>query len=217
MRYIAIGDIHGCLDELQRLLARLHHYMYKDNVTWIFLGDYVDRGPNVKGVVDLLLEFAKIHNCVFLKGNHEDMMMDAYEQGSWMRNGGQDTIRSYEGDKGEAFKKHLDLFYRRLWMKYETDTHFFCHAGVSPNYELDDQLPVDLLWIRQTFLKSDKDFGKIIVHGHTPESTTSPVIKDNRINIDQGCVFGGRLTALIIEEGSEKFVQVDSQFSWWDK
>lgn len=219
MTHIAIGDIHGCVDELQQLLQELSEYQNDSNVTWVFLGDYVDRGPNVKGVVNTLMDFNTKNNCVFLKGNHEDMMLDPYEQSNWWRNGGSETLRSYENSNGLPNEKdlrfHIDKFFRPLILNYQTEKYFFCHAGVHPHYELDNQLPSDLMWIRQSFLWSDKDFGKIIVHGHTPESLEKPVIKPNRINIDQGCVFGGHLTAVILEgENQPKFKQIQSNFKF---
>jgi serine/threonine protein phosphatase 1 len=209
---IAVGDVHGCLEELKQLIASLSQYHNRDDVRWVFLGDYVDRGPDVRGVVNFLMEFSQTNNCVFLKGNHEDMMLDPYSQADWLRNGGNDTLNSYP-DR-QIPQDHMN-FYRSLVFFYETETHFFCHAGVHPYYPLDEQSPNDLLWIRQTFLYSDKDFGKIVVHGHTPQDLENPVVRPNRINIDQGCVFGGRLTAVVLEDKHEpKFVQVQSNYSW---
>lgn len=221
MTHIAIGDIHGCLNELQQLISDLSEYQNDSNITWVFLGDYVDRGPNVKGVVNFLMDFNTKNNCIFLKGNHEDMMLDPYETYTWRKNGGYETLQSYGlnyqdvPEHDPKFKEHINNFYRPLITSYQTDKYFFCHAGVHPHYDLDEQLLSDLMWIRQSFLWSDKDFGKIVVHGHTPESLEGPVIKANRINIDQGCVFGGHLTAVILEDGKQpNFKQVKSNFKF---
>jgi len=220
---IAIGDIHATSDNLERLMIELKDFQNKsDDHTFIFLGDYVDRGPDAKGVVDYLLQFKEKNNCIFLKGNHEDMMLHPIDHGSWYRNGGIDTINSYKNQKD--FENHLEVFYKRLWLKYETPEIFFCHAGVHPSYPLANQIENDLLWIRKGFLGWPEPFEKMIVHGHSVESLDKPVQKTNRINLDTGAVFGGKLTAALLEPGKSiitggetlnvEFVQVDSSFTW---
>ena len=201
----AIGDIHGCARELELLIAQISP---KADDTVVFLGDYVDRGPDSKGVIDLILDLKTKTNVVALKGNHEQLFLDFLESpqspgaGVFILNGGGATLASYPGPGGsfEIPERHIEFFYG-LKVKYETDTHFFVHAGV-PIKPL-DQITTDdenlLLWSRQPFLSSSFDWKKTIVHGHTPVET--PDVKTNRINLDTGCVYNGHLTALELPSG----------------
>lgn len=197
----AIGDIHGCAEELRMLLRKLP--LTSDS--WIvFLGDYIDRGPNSKDVVDAIIEISQLYRTVALKGNHETMLIDfldrpdSEEGGLFIINGGGTTLASYGSADGSYGipPKHLE-FFRGLQLYFETPKYFFVHAGLPdvPIRELDPkEHGFDMLWIRQPFLESQYDWGKIIVHGHTPkwevEQTT------NRINLDTACIFDGRLTAM---------------------
>lgn len=199
-RTFAIGDIHGCSRELETLLRKINPQS-GDRV--IFLGDYVDRGPDARGVIDLILGLSQRCEVIALKGNHEAMFLDFLEQpesqgaGLFILNGGSSTLASYAGPGGsfEIPKEHIDFFYGlRLW--YETDTHFFVHAGVPMRAlatvsEEDEQT---LLWTRQPFLSTERKWEKIVVHGHTPAD--HPELRANRINLDTGCVYDGFLTAL---------------------
>lgn len=218
-RIFAIGDIHGCAVELEALLETLAP---KAGDLVIFLGDYVDRGPDSARVIDIILDLSRKVDVVALKGNHEAMFLDFLNfpesagAGLFVLNGGTLTLASYsrkqiaaqnsdaiKGQSGskseEAFvipKDHLD-FFNHLQLYYETEDYFFVHAGV-PEMSLEQiRLPdheLDLLWSRYPFLSSNFPWEKLVVHGHTP--TQNAEIKFNRINVDTGCVYGGRLTAI---------------------
>ncbi len=201
-RIFAIGDVHGCADELDALLTRLN--LIKTDLV-IFLGDYVDRGRNSRGVVDIILELANTCEVVALKGNHEELWLDFISQpGSRgavlsVLNGGSATLASYSDGQNQVQipDRHLE-FYRNLYLSCETEGYFFVHAGLSPNTSIQTAVqsptPAEMLWIREPFLNSQGSWGKVIVHGHTP--TKQPEIKSNRINLDTGCVYDGNLTAI---------------------
>jgi serine/threonine protein phosphatase 1 len=200
--YIAIGDIHGCSDLLELLLDKL-----PTAGTLVFLGDYIDRGPDSRGVVERLIQLRDERPCVFLRGNHEAMALHAMqgEQRStemWLYNGGIETLHSYGEDIPAA---HKDFLAATLPF-YATDAYIFVHGGVVPGSQPEETRPEELCWIREPFLTSDYDWGKLVIHGHTPLPTGRPEVKKNRINIDTAAVFGGRLTALLLPE--MQFVQV---------
>ncbi len=229
----AIGDIHGRADLLALLLATITSNAARskdaERRTLVFLGDYVDRGPESKRVVDLLLtELPWGFDAHFLKGNHEAIMLDFLEDPSylahWLANGADATFRSYGMDvtaliaKGaspeswrRAFLASLPASHREFFDTLELAVSFgdylFVHAGIRPGVPLEAQDPMDLVWIRGPFLNSEEDFGKIVVHGHTP--TPAPEIRANRIGIDTGAVFTDRLTALRLQNGSRQLLQVD--------
>jgi serine/threonine protein phosphatase 1 len=190
----------------------------------IFLGDYVDRGPACKEVIDILLhDLPQDFDTTFLKGNHEDLLLNALEDDlagrAWLMNGGFETIRSYgiEDDNSEQeqlhkFKKilsreHLE-FFRGLKLSYTCGDFFFTHAGINPEKSFDEQEERDLIWIRDRFLDSRKDFGKIVVHGHTP--VFSPDIRKNRIGIDTGAVYGRSLTTVMLDGTRREFLAIDA-------
>ncbi|MDH3378213.1 MAG: metallophosphoesterase [Gammaproteobacteria bacterium] len=197
----AIGDVHGSAKELGRLLSQLP--LQRDS-TIVFLGDYVDRGPDSRAVIDTILELRERYDVVTLLGNHEQMLLDFLDApqssgaGTFIYNGGSSTLAAYSSDRGDYSipPNHMD-FLRELDLYYQTDENFFVHAGVpdTPLHELD---PVDdrrtMLWIRDRFLKSTYSWSKTIVHGHSWIHDVE--IKSNRINLDTGCAYGGRLTAM---------------------
>jgi serine/threonine protein phosphatase 1 len=229
----AVGDIHGRADLLALLLTDIisdaGRSKDQERRTLVFLGDYIDRGPDSKRVVNLLLTgLPQEFDVHFLKGNHEAIMLDFLEDpsylGQWLANGADATFRSYGVDvtaliaKGaspetwrRAFLASLPATHREFFDNLELAVSFgdylFVHAGVRPGVPLEEQDPMDLVWIRGPFLKSEEDFGKIVVHGHTP--TAAPDIRANRIGIDTGAVFTDRLTALRLENGSRQLLQVD--------
>jgi len=199
-RILAIGDIHGCFDRVRALLDKLAIDVKRDNV--IFLGDYVDRGPDSKKVVDLMIHLQQENpdSYVFLKGNHEEMFLDYVENGplknSFLKFGGQETLKSYgHPDPGHIPKQHVE-FLKKLKPMHLTDRFCFVHAGLKPGVPIEKQKEEDLLWIRFSFIKSDYDWGKRIIFGHTPFDT--PLIEKNKIGIDTGAVYGGRLTCLVL-------------------
>ena len=230
----AIGDIHGRADLLALLLAVIISDAARSKGskrrTLVFLGDYIDRGHDSRRVVDMLLsDLPEGFDVHFLKGNHESIMLDFLEDpsylGQWLANGADATFRSYGMDVAELIRKgappetwrraflaslpeaHRD-FFETLELAVSFGDYFFVHAGVRPGVPLEAQDPKDLIWIRSPFLQSDEDFGKIVVHGHTPRPT--PEIRANRIGIDTGAVFTDRLTALRLEDGSRRLLQVEA-------
>jgi serine/threonine protein phosphatase 1 len=186
-----IGDIHGCLKPLQRLLEKIELQLDDELV---FIGDYIDRGPQVREVVDFLLGLP--FRCVFLLGNHEKMLLDyldGKDDGLFLPNGGTATLRSYGGDAGGIPPAHLS-FFRSLRPIYETPDYLFVHAGIRPMVSLDKQELEDLVWIRQEFFQFIGHFPKPVVFGHTPLQRV--LLLPDRIGIDTGCVYGGKLTCL---------------------
>jgi serine/threonine protein phosphatase 1 len=207
-KIFAIGDIHGCMLKLDNLMEKLHVNARED--TLVFIGDYVDRGPDSKGVIDSILEIRQvINNVVCLQGNHEQMFLNYYyehrDEELFMHNGGLRTLISYgfmsEG-RSENFNvpEHHLQFFSALRPFYETDHYIFVHAGLRPGIPLEQQDMDDLLWIRYDFINSPFDFGKTVIFGHTPISYHTPHIEKNKIGIDTGAVFGGRLTCLELPE-----------------
>jgi len=220
LRIYAIGHIHGRLDLLDELLARIRADIALRPAVrpvYVFLGDYIDRGTWSRETVDRLIEHGETSESVFLKGNHEQIAIQCLSDRSlfdqWLRFGGLETLVSYGvpaetlagarqiAELQAAFHGALPQthfrFFRDLQNSFESGDYFFAHAGAKPNVELTRQKESDLLWIRGEFLSSNCDFGKIIVHGHTPGSEVE--VGPNRINIDTGAFATGRLTCLVIE------------------
>jgi serine/threonine protein phosphatase 1 len=226
----AVGDIHGRLDLLQRLLEMIRRDAEASRAArriLIFLGDYVDRGPDSRGVVERLIgDVPQGFDVHFLKGNHEAILLDfiaePWRLDHWLQNGGEETMRSYGVDTQslallgsppsawrDAFSEALPethlRFFRNLQLSVTFGDYLFVHAGVRPGVPLGEQSAADLVWIRAPFLDHAEPFGKVVVHGHTPGE--EPVTRSNRVGIDTGAVFTGRLTALRLEDGSRRFLQ----------
>lgn len=213
-RLIAIGDIHGELDKLNRLL---HVVQPSASDQLVFLGDYVDRGKNSKGVIDRLIE---VHHqfppTIFIRGNHEQMLLDAlvelgvrdalrtrdlseeysdcpYESDleMFLSNGGKETLRSYRlQDMADFHEEHIAFFEKtRLWWKYEN--FVFMHAGAEPDIPMDMQDPYVVLWKRNSPPGRN---GEIHVVGHHP-TQGEPYFEPGRYNLDTGAVYGQNLTA----------------------
>lgn len=193
--YIAIGDIHGMSTLLDAVLEQL-----PAAGTLVFLGDYLDRGPDARGVINRLLRLRETRPCIFLRGNHEEMAMHALEnydsRPHWLANGGVATVESYGG---RLTPEHL-AFIEATLPYFATDDYIFVHAGIPPGQQPEDADPQDLRWIRAPFLNSHYAWGRLVIHGHTPTRTGEPDIQANRINIDTGAVYGGKLTALLLPE-----------------
>ncbi len=196
----AIGDIHGCFDKLRALMAQLR--VNKEEDILIFLGDYIDRGPQSMDVVDYLLRLSQNgYHTVFLKGNHEAMFrnyLSGRDKLSFLVNGGGETLDNYMQniDRSKDLvipPSHID-FLQSLRLYYETDSYIFVHAGLAPKVPLDQQREKDLLWIRDSFIHSTYDFGKIVIFGHTPFN--EPFVTKNKIGIDTGAVYGNKLTCI---------------------
>lgn len=219
-RIYAIGDIHGRLDLLDRMIGLVNADLADadpDECLIVTLGDYVDRGENSRGVVERLIANPFVAPLRSLKGNHEDILLTflaAPETGqAWRQQGGLETMHSYgvplnEVRRGRGFAEaaaalaasmppsHL-AFLNALPTGLMTRHHFFCHAGVRPGVALERQGEPDLLWIRGEFLNSGADFGRVVVHGHTPVMEAE--IRPNRINVDTGAFMTGRLSCAVLE------------------
>ncbi len=221
LRVYAVGDVHGCLDQLVDLhwaiAADLAARKVAESVL-VHLGDYVDRGPDSAAVVWLLAGTVAppVTRRADLKGNHEVMMLAALDgrarvAESWLENGGAATLESYHVplDASPA-DWHLSIpLAHRQWLTTRELTHqeggyLFVHAGIRPGRDLIRQSADDLLWIREPFLSSNETHPFVIVHGHTPCS--APAVRSNRIGIDTGAVMGGRLTCLVLEEDGMRFL-----------
>lgn len=229
MRVYAVGDIHGRLD----LLRQLHSMIETDARAIgdrirhiVYLGDYVDRGPDTRGVLDELTSgrppgFGRVHLC----GNHEASLLEFLNDPrigpSWLHYGGAATLASYDVPLPEAphsagqiaaaqdrFRQTLPIrhraFLETLKPAVTIGDYHFVHAGVRPGVPLDQQDARDLMWIREEFLSSHAAFGKIVVHGHTirPE----PDVRSNRIGIDTGAFATGRLTCLVLDGTDRRFL-----------
>jgi serine/threonine protein phosphatase 1 len=226
-RVYAVGDVHGRADLLKPLLARVEADLAAQPVAQpieVFLGDYIDRGPDSREVLDLLVARQRTRALRCLKGNHEALadqfLADPSLLSDWKRLGGLQTLVSYgvapslvekpggQGDAAAAFRVALPdshrAFIRGLALSFTCGDFFFVHAGVRPGVSLAQQRPEDLLWIREEFLLHEEDFGKVVVHGHTP--TIEPEVRANRINIDTGAYATGRLTCLVLEGDRVRFI-----------
>jgi serine/threonine protein phosphatase 1 len=228
LRVYAVGDIHGRFDLLEALYSKIRDDLAESRPARsieIFIGDYVDRGPQSREVIEFLS--ASSPACderICLSGNHEDLLLAALADpaaiDTWLFNGGVETILSYCGPSRGALESMTLLeariafaaalpenhlrFFTELRRMETLDGYVFVHAGVNPARPLENQNPEDLLWIRKPFLSSDADFGRIVVHGHTPAN--SPEVRRNRINIDTGAFYTGRLTCLVLEGDSRRFL-----------
>ncbi len=232
-RVYAVGDIHGRADLLVTLHDHLLDDAVAaaaGRKVLVYLGDYVDRGPRSFDVVEMLIEAPlEGFEIVHLKGNHEDFLLRFLEADLeadpeadlWFINGGDTTLQSYSvplltvpfglaelESVRRAFLAALPpshmTFFQGLKMFHVEGDYLFVHAGIKPGVPLDEQDEEDLLWIREGFLDSDADFGHMVVHGHTPEVETD--VRPNRIGIDTGAVFTDRLTCLVVEGESMRFL-----------
>jgi serine/threonine protein phosphatase 1 len=222
-----IGDIHG-RDDLLRHMTECIEADLKirsfDHVVTVFLGDYIDRGPDSKAVVERLASSDWPTSVIALAGNHEDFVLSFLDDADfldfWRSQGGLQTLHSYAVNVrpamvGRDFEeirakftahlpKHHCEFLKALKVSESIGDYFFCHAGVRPGVALDRQDRDDLLNIREPFLSSEVEHGKLVVHGHTP--FVAPEIRSNRIGIDTGAYATGRLTCLVLEKDEQRFI-----------
>lgn len=229
-RVYVIGDIHGRLDLLDQLIRKIDLDLKQapavEAIT-VTLGDYIDRGPNSRGVLERLVHDPFPTPYVPLKGNHEELFENFFDDPSvgskWRHLGGLETLHSYGVPVsllmlGKGFREAADLLRERvpkthleflssLKTSASSKSFFLCHAGVRPGIPLERQNTGDLLWIRGEFLNSRLNFGKRVVHGHTP--TERPEVLANRINIDTGAYMTGRLTCLVLEGEQHRFLVSD--------
>jgi serine/threonine protein phosphatase 1 len=197
----AIGDIHGSLSKLRQLIARCEAHAAGRSARFVFLGDYIDRGPESAGVIAHVIALqARLPGAVIaLKGNHEAIALDVFDGVAsadfWLAQGGEQTLASYGvGAARELPRVHIEWL-RALPLRYDDGVRFFVHAGIDPDKTLDEQNDHDLIWIREPFLSDGRDHGRLIVHGHTPVAARAPDLRGNRVNVDTGAVYGGPLTA----------------------
>lgn len=216
-----IGDIHGRADLLDALHAEIDAAGDARQALEIYLGDYVDRGPDSAGVIERLVRRGRQRDLVLLRGNHEALFQQAMagtlELREWARFGGLQTLRSYGIEPAdwrdgahwvarlrERVPAEHATFLRGLLDSAWRGDYFFAHAGVRPGVPLGAQTSNDLCWIRREFLDDDRDHGAVVVHGHT--LTEKPELRRNRINLDTGAYLSGRLTCLRIDhEGARLF------------
>ncbi len=203
-RIIAITDIHGELGKLDRLLAKLD---IKSDDTIVFMGDYIDRGPDSRGVIDRVIEMQNVCKCIYLKGSHEYAYLHARKNEEYYKflfwtYGGVQTAESY-GSFENIYNIHGE-FFENLKPYYMTDDYLFIHAGIRPNVPFEKQDEKDFYYIRHEFIDRKHNLPQKIIFGHT--DFKSPVVQPDKICIDTGCgkYPNAVLTALILPE--EKFV-----------
>lgn len=218
-RVYAVGDVHGCLDQLNRLMESIDRdlTLRPSPSKLIFLGDLVDRGPNSAGVLERILDGGvPTDECVCLMGNHEEAMLECLDgseasYAKWLQQGGLQTMESYGLTRQDLCNKSFDLarsmrvlipsthgHFIRSFKNYETaGDYLFVHAGIRPGIPTDHQSRRDLRWIRSGFLQHKGEHGMMVVHGHTPMSRVER--HRNRIAVDTGCYVSGRLSAVVLE------------------
>lgn len=245
-RIYAIGDVHGCLDELRLLLNDIQSHFETHPVAEhkiILLGDYVDRGPKSAETIDYLIELKARDPAVFcLFGNHDEKLlrtlkpMAAGSCRAFMKYGGGTTLKSYgfsdleihmlsqsefEPSMARAFAKTMAnrlprshrKFLRSCVHRLSVDDYYFCHAGIDPHRPLGWQRKNDLIWMREPFVSWKEPFSKVIIHGHTRQTTID--VQTNRINLDTSCCYGGLLSALILEGDQYEFLQRPALQTYW--
>jgi serine/threonine protein phosphatase 1 len=225
-RLYVIGDIHGRSDLLDRMIDEIRRDLgpAPSDCLTVTLGDYIDRGPDSRGVVERLSRNPFATPYVALRGNHEQLI-DAFLRDPdvgrrWRQIGGLETLHSYGVAVGSLMvgrdfegasaalratvpPGHFE-FFASLKTSLDLDKYFLCHAGIRPGVPFEKQTVEDLLWIREEFLHSKMNFGKLVIHGHTP--TESPEVLPNRINIDTGAFATGRLTCLVLDGEVRRFL-----------
>jgi serine/threonine protein phosphatase 1 len=237
MNIFAIGDIHGCLSQLTTLHKKIltHDKFDVKKDLLIYLGDYIDRGNNTKGVIDQILKLKnnKIKT-INLMGNHDEFMIDFLfnkknDIKNWLNFGVDQTFRSYDIEivefikdgfeddvidklRNELLKKmdttHIN-FFKNLEVTHSTEKYLFVHAGIDPKKILKEQTKTDFLWSRsKDFFDKDFKSEKIIVHGHTPEP--SSINNPYRINVDTGCYFSGKLSSVCLSDINDNRSFIDT-------
>ena len=219
----AVGDVHGYAALLDDLLAQIERDAARYGgrpIEVIFLGDYIDRGPDSLGVIARLRNWQPGFALTFLLGNHEHLLAHAAAEPGidWSEMGQAQTFASYRGHEDELAKDRHWM--SRLPLMKEVATggrkYVFVHAGIIPGRALDDQPERALIWIRDEFLNHQGDHGFTVVHGHTPNGTGWPEVKANRINVDSGVFFAGRLSAVVLGDGAPRFLHAVAAEGWQD-
>ena len=228
-----VGDIHGCKD----LLDNIHQKIIKASKNKkgekliIYLGDYIDRGPDIKETIQTLIDFNPSNfKKIFLLGNHEKMLLEFISENRnspfvWIYNGGSETLKSYGIDLSNKIDDTMDLiidkdlrkkfieliplshmdFFNQLIINFTWQNYFFVHAGINPNIPFNMQEKETMLWTREkSFFSPKMTYSKIIVHGHTPVEKVEHY--PFRINLDTGSFYSGKLSCLKIENGKLSFL-----------
>jgi serine/threonine protein phosphatase 1 len=230
MRVYAIGDIHGEAKLLHALLDRIvadDEALPAAETHLVFLGDYIDRGPESRDVVELLSRWSKAGSrCHFLKGNHEDALLEIIDGNEddlpgWLRFGGRETLASYgiseravamggpflRAEFAEKVPTHHLEFLNGLSLKVELGDYLFVHAGIKPEVAIDQQDDRDLMWIRREFLSYTGHHPKMVVHGHTISSDVE--LQPNRIGVDTGAYASGKLSAVVLEGEQRRILSIE--------
>jgi serine/threonine protein phosphatase 1 len=225
----AVGDIHGQFQKLSALMKKIESEGLTERDRFVFIGDYIDRGPQTREVIDYLIELKqKRPNTVFLRGNHDQAMLEAREIFDperktdlttedikwWFSCGAKETIASYGDHRPWRLgipDSHWE-FLAATQIEHIEGPYLFVHAGVLPPNSKWTEPGDPRLWIRELFIRSQADFGKIVVFGHTPQDLFFPIVMKNKIGIDTGAAYGGPLTAVVInplapfDEDKVKFI-----------
>ena len=208
----AIGDIHGCADLLDAMLERIETHAAGAAKKLVFIGDYVDRGPDSARVVETLrkLEWREPDRVVCLMGNHEAMLVKSLREpgalDNWLYNGGAETLASFDAEGPEELPGDVLDWIEGLPTLHADPLRWYVHAGFRPDAEAPDPDIETRLWIREPFLSSDRDFGRHVVHGHTPQTDGRPEQRAFRTNLDTGAIYGGPLTAGVFTSDAAKAV-----------
>jgi serine/threonine protein phosphatase 1 len=208
----AVGDIHGCHDLLIGMLGSIEDHAAGREHVVVFLGDYIDRGPDSAAVVNTVRAFQRRapEHVICLKGNHEDMLLRAAANLAatphWLDNGGDACLWSFGVNSPRSLPRDVVEWIESLPTTFEDERRYFVHAGFVPRREISRQRDLDMLWIREPFLSADFDFGKHVVHGHTPVLRERPEVLAHRTNLDTGAVFGGPLTTGVFTKEQDRAV-----------
>jgi serine/threonine protein phosphatase 1 len=216
----AIGDVHGCLNELREALDWCSEDAFDRGMRGRvhLLGDYIDRGPDSRGVLDVLIQGSQDSHMEWLPimGNHDEILALAWKGPTnsshaqlWWEHGGQQTLKSFgwnpvgrlPGYLGQYIDWSYIEFIEKLPHMTVTEDILFVHAGIRPGVLLEEQALHDLLYIRGEFMRSKADFGRMVVHGHTPHRTEHPQVLSNRIALDSGCFSSGSLSIAAFDPG----------------
>ena len=206
-RTYALSDIHGCLTKLEGLVAQCRSDAKGDIAKFVFLGDFIDRGPDSRGVLEYVIDLQRRRpaEVICLCGNHEDMALNAIDDPAeidqWIVfNGGDKALASYGVTRPSELPADHIAWLRALPTHHDDGSRFFVHAGIDPSQPLDRQDRHDMLWMREPFLSDPRDYGRFIVHGHTPLRGGRADVRRNRVNIDTAAVLGGPLTAAVFDD-----------------
>jgi serine/threonine protein phosphatase 1 len=208
----AIGDIHGCNNLLLALLEGIEDHAGGRPYRLVFLGDYIDRGPDSAGVIQTVrqLQQQSPETVICLRGNHEQLLVEAADDPNsvlpWLSNGGDMTLRSFRAQGMDSPPAEVIEWAEQLPTFYEDERHYYVHAGLDPSRPLNDQTDHDRIWIRSPFVDADHDFGKYVVHGHTPLGGGLPDERPYRTNLDTAAVYGGALTAGLFTADQDRAV-----------